>query len=281
MSPAFVRYPPMKTHHHAAITVFAISYAAHWWPQISGRLQRAMRGLIEGCENEDGFELQRGMNWHFYGAEGVEHRSWFGARKTSLHRVKSLCASLNQIDQTDLQSLIAEQRDAKEATRAELIGRLLHHIQDMSCPPHVVPVYHVGADRYEEQMPPLEDFSLVAPEAPMVDPVELYHLSATNTKRLVRDTLLETMETTPEIPPEYTLSAFWIEPPSAEVFSGTYGGPDSKDQFGLSEIVARGEHLTVREGFYQKVYGIFGRKAVTESAQLLFSCFQEEPHGSR
>ena len=193
-----------------------------------------MEGLKEGSRSEDQISPQRIWNWHFYGEEEDNYRSWFGANKTSLKRVKSLVARLADTSQT----LSNHPQDTDLVMKkAVLVGRLLHHIQDMSCPPHVVPVYHVSKDRYETLMPPLNAVDFQEPPTVITDFVKLYHDTAKLTKDRVRDTPLKLKA--PGIPGTnpVTLSLFWKEPPAdTKTFGGTYG-PDKTDQFGF----ARGE----------------------------------------
>jgi hypothetical protein len=108
------------------------------------------RTIVFGCWIEDVFPLrERFTRWHFF-PENSELKS--------VGRRKVMGMSLGAVDPTS-RVLCHERADqlAKECLRGprrrffRLLGRVLHHVQDMSTPPHVVPVYHdpFSRDSYE------------------------------------------------------------------------------------------------------------------------------------
>lgn len=110
--------------------------------------QNVIEALCDASGSEDDPELQRGLNWHFYNNGGrIRNNPLIPGTRTSENRVKNLAK--------DLGKAIEEYNGGKNKDKLAIIinlsGRLLHHIQDMSTPSHVVPVYHglVIKDNYE------------------------------------------------------------------------------------------------------------------------------------
>ncbi len=106
--------------------------------------------LMKASSNEDRFFdyfFQRLFNWHFYNNNlNIDNKIHRG-RRTSEKRVKNLIKDIDKyIERFERKQ---KRRDAKKLLDAA--GRLAHHIQDMSTPSHVVPVYHgLGLkDEYE------------------------------------------------------------------------------------------------------------------------------------
>ncbi len=105
--------------------------------------------LCDASGSEDNPEIQRGLNWHFFNNGGkIKNNKFIPGVRTSEDRVEKLSKSLDKVLPKSGTELTEDaQKDAINIT-----GRLLHHIQDMSTPSHVVPVYHgiVLKDRYEK-----------------------------------------------------------------------------------------------------------------------------------
>ncbi|WP_225596978.1 hypothetical protein [Achromobacter sp. ACM04] len=116
---------------------------------LSGELAEA---FAEGTRNEDASILtlgQRIANWHFYNRDGKLRDSWFANRS-----LDAIFAKRN----AELETLLAAKtRDSEQIY--ERAGRVLHYIQDMSVPAHVVPVYHAklpllgGGDPFDAYQP--------------------------------------------------------------------------------------------------------------------------------
>lgn len=104
----------------------------------------------------DGF--QRLRNWHFFNngnrIKRIMNSKILGIR-TSEDRVNSLAM--------DLDESIEDYNEKPKRLRAKSVlrycGRLIHHMQDMATPSHVVPVYHGGKlkDQYEVFCEPLAE----------------------------------------------------------------------------------------------------------------------------
>lgn len=93
--------------------------------------------FIVGSEREDGLSIQRAINWHFYDPGKRLGHTWWGAHKSNRTRYEDLADELARPELSDLESY-------------EVAGRLVHHLQDMSSPPHTVPVYHTTQDAFDK-----------------------------------------------------------------------------------------------------------------------------------
>lgn len=102
---------------------------------------RAYLGMSSASEDDVSFssKLQRPFNWHFYNnRKSIGNSDWIPGHRTSEKRFASLLEKLEKYigkcaknpDRHNVEDLV-------EAT-----GRIMHHIQDMSTPSHVVPIYH-------------------------------------------------------------------------------------------------------------------------------------------
>ncbi len=120
----------MKPDTHENITRFALSYVDKF---ISADSSEA-RWLIAGTKKEDDPTLSRGKNWHFYPANKT-------ISKKRLWLIQPTSLSILRKREDDLL------KSVENGTSEEIyitLGRIIHHIQDMSTPTHVVPVYHAG-----------------------------------------------------------------------------------------------------------------------------------------
>lgn len=92
--------------------------------------------ILDGSADEDTPSWQRLRNWHFFHSNDEMPVAGRWLRFDSRYRVEELAQSLAQ---------------SQASEGYDLIGRLLHHIQDMSTPSHVTPVYHgdIPSDPYE------------------------------------------------------------------------------------------------------------------------------------
>ena len=91
--------------------------------------------LADGTKAEDSSPLtlhQRITNWHFYNRNQRLESFWFANRSLDVIFARRVAA---------LNALLA-QPDADLVEVYEQAGRVLHYIQDMSVPGHVLPAYH-------------------------------------------------------------------------------------------------------------------------------------------
>lgn len=147
---------------HMTYTKDAVSlYLQHCQSPLSERAKAALIAhLAHGAWAEDETErISRSLNWHFYNRDGqVESTTLFN---------KSLDAIFAR-RVGDLERQLATPKRNLEETFVAM-GRVLHYIQDMVVPAHVVPIYHVkfkpfidkpdGVDGFRPTTPPSFEFS--------------------------------------------------------------------------------------------------------------------------
>lgn len=107
---------------------------------------KEIKWIIRGTSLEDWWSLrQRARNWHFYRSND------FINEKEKFLLGKSYTTSEKRVDKLVLK--LKKSRAGKKK-RYIILGRIIHHIQDMSTPSHVVPIYHGPGkeDVYETYM---------------------------------------------------------------------------------------------------------------------------------
>ncbi len=119
----------MKPRVHRRLTAVALELCHN---SLSDNFYSYAQEIINGSDIEDTTKLfERITNWHFYRSEEspISDRVYCCIRPTSEHLLQK------RIDQ-----MLQYSKDDKR--RYEYLGRVLHHIQDMSTPAHVLPIYH-------------------------------------------------------------------------------------------------------------------------------------------
>lgn len=135
----------MKPDDHARITKKAVQlFHQYCGNTTSEAMLHFIDELASGSKEADDFTLKRTRNWHFY-------NKWLVLPFTVpcssclLHFTpEHLIIKRDQQLNTAIQEKHSKQL-------FNLAGRILHHIQDMSTPSHVVPIYHgpIFKDSYE------------------------------------------------------------------------------------------------------------------------------------
>ncbi len=131
----------MKPGDHQKITRRAIElYQLHCPGPFSGHLNRYAEDIVEGSKEADTKPLTiRATNWHFYPAN--ERLKPIKTRLLGLMPI-TIYPTSDHILRRRIDELDKEIRKGISDDIFNLVGRILHHIQDMSTPAHVVPVYH-------------------------------------------------------------------------------------------------------------------------------------------
>jgi hypothetical protein len=134
----------MKTEAHRLVTDLAIQYCKDI---LCDDIKQNASYIIDGISDEDETQLYtRITNWHFYRATNSQipkkYRRWYGNCRTTSEYIFSL----------RLLNMKYSEDGSKEYYNN--LGRVLHHIQDMSTPSHVVPIYHgiFTKDYFEKYM---------------------------------------------------------------------------------------------------------------------------------
>lgn len=123
---------------HVKISKRAIELYEELNPSKSEQIKEWAAPFTDGSGKEDEIDIsfQRLLNWHFYDPGSRLGDAWWGIRRSNRKRVEALAGKLTESAGSCLPETYV------------LAGRLAHHIQDMSSPPHVVPVYHMK-DRFD------------------------------------------------------------------------------------------------------------------------------------
>jgi hypothetical protein len=164
---------------------------------------------------EDEWGLTRALNWHFYNNGHRIGRYW----KFIFHCNGSNEKIYHKRVQT-LDDLLASKESDKKIYAAA--GRVAHHIQDMSVPPHVMPIYHLGDDNFDNYVPasiPAADSAAFCKDVneTVVEPFELLERAAQNTLKAVAKPVVFADGKTLD---DETWMKFW-------------GGPDDQDLSGF------------------------------------------------
>ncbi len=142
----------MNKSDHEKITRFTIDSFEDLFTSEFRKLLGEKGSLIsQGSKKEDEGGLVRILNWHFYRAEDSPYLKPFpfmvlGTTHPSSRKIftEHAAALLNKTNNNDIEAIFL------------LAGRIIHHIQDMSTPAHVVPVYH-GPTLYPKYFPSKKD----------------------------------------------------------------------------------------------------------------------------
>jgi len=103
--------------------------------------ENVRKAVLDGTEREDKLTFGRMWNWHFYPQnEFLTRLTWTTMRRTSRPIVKKR-----------QEQLLGVGEGKAAGDLFETFGRVLHHVQDMNTPTHVVPIYHL-ADPFEEYL---------------------------------------------------------------------------------------------------------------------------------
>ncbi|WP_373000197.1 hypothetical protein [Sulfurimonas sp.] len=193
----------MKPEAHRMITDIAISRCGD---VLSEKMKSFKTEIIQGTDDEDSTQFySRITNWHFYRANDLIPKTvnrYYGECKTTSEDILQ-----KRID--DMKSFSTDDKEYYNN-----LGRVIHHIQDMSTPSHVVPVYHALfiKDHFEKYMvkhineSDLRDAVLLDNE--VIDFKSIYNKSAIETLNYVDNTSFNA-EDIYSITVDLPLSMFW------------------------------------------------------------------------
>ena len=163
----------MKTEAHKKITEFTIhQFLDNMDGPFRTMLHPEKARIIDSTEAEDVWyrNPQRPFHWHFFHPQGVDIPDHFNVifRFTlfSKEALRRHIAALND-NFSKLKALLRQTDEDKERFYrkhkglSRAIGGVLHHVQDMSTPSHVVPVFHgsPAPGDFEPAVDTFEDFA--------------------------------------------------------------------------------------------------------------------------
>lgn len=168
----------MKPQAHKILTEIAIERCRE---KLSADFRSHCEEIVKGSIAEDEWKTERFRNWHFYRAnDAIPHtlKKWYGTVKTT--SLPILRTRINDLDTC--------RRSGDKKGYFNNLGRIIHHVQDMNTPSHVIPVYHgpFRKDYFETFMLAVMDAGRL--DAPVVFHPDLPDFEATYDKA-ARDTL--------------------------------------------------------------------------------------------
>ena len=127
----------MKACVHKTLTGIAIKRCGD---KLSEAMHDFANEILRGVVDEDAIRPERMRNWHFY-----RSNKRIGGKKLIKY-------TSEDIFHKRIKEMNKYGKDDKR--RYNNLGRILHHIQDMSTPAHVIPIYHgiIIKDYFEEFM---------------------------------------------------------------------------------------------------------------------------------
>jgi hypothetical protein len=265
-------YTVTKTEHHQKITKKAIAEFKKYQKQkLAEEIEKI---IVAGCVGEDKvLSTFRWRNWHFLHPKEELGKKWFIMNQSMLPRFCGLDKRLHRLikEYKETNSEAKRKKLLKEIYRQ--IGRIIHYLQDVSVPAHVVPIYHGPGspdkfDGYEyEYGPECEEGE---------KSVDLEMEKGLTLKRLLRKSACATVKSIGEGNTFYitkdgkevlvTWEVFWSKPRS-EGFS-EYG--ILKNNFGVSRIRDdKGHEYLVEDNVYKRFFGKQYRQAINTTIKAL------------
>jgi len=118
----------MKPINHKRITEISLNFCKD---KINAKILEYKNEIIQGSADEDETQLlSRALNWHFYRQEN----------SPTPKKVKFIFYPTSEnIFQKRIKQFQSE-KDLKK--KYNILGRIIHHIQDMTTPAHILPIYH-------------------------------------------------------------------------------------------------------------------------------------------
>ncbi len=134
----------MNPHIHKLIS----SHATSLYETCTGRVisKELSDAFAQASVDEDHLGLTRLLNWHFYYNGGRILRYWmfiFYCNGSNEHIFKKRLETLDGLLKSK----------APNIEIYKIAGRVAHHIQDMSSPPHAMPVFHTIYDKFDSYIP--------------------------------------------------------------------------------------------------------------------------------
>lgn len=235
--------------------------------------------IIEGTDWEDALSFDRLVNWHFYPANDLLRIPLWGF----------VLANSSHIVEERQQELLKEIQPGLSERLFTRFGRLLHHIQDMSTPTHVVPVYHGPGipDPYEDYFTSDWDYLAHAHEAnwPALHEAEhpaqftdLYESAAQATQAALSPANMTVNVMIDGVPTQSDARLFWLsheqvkpEGKTPKHYAHGFGGFGILGKhFGDTDALSVGVHeYQVSHQEFRRIAAIFINKAIGDSLTAL------------
>jgi hypothetical protein len=134
----------MKLKSHQKITELALELCEDKMPE---EILKYRKNIIAGSYKEDTTNLiLRALHWHFY-------------RENNSPIPQKVKKIFNPTSEIIFQKRVKEFEKEKDLKKKyEILGRIIHHIQDMTTPAHVLPIYHGPSLPYKFRIAFVEDY---------------------------------------------------------------------------------------------------------------------------
>ena len=202
-----------------------------------------IKGIVAGNLSEDyNLAVKWLKNSHYYNPD-----KWVRSlyRNNAAHRVKYL----------------VEKLQAGRQPRLRLLGKIIHFVQDVASPLHVIPITHNINDGFEKfKLPPLAtaELNLSCPATAVLSPTVLLKREARHTLASLRTTAFATRNGQPY---EFSWSLFWAEGLGSRF--GRYGF------FGNS--FGKTQPLVVMNHVYRFSLAVFHRYKLQQAQQAIIA----------
>ncbi len=254
---------------HRIITKLAIDYLNEHYPGYIS--DKEARKIIRGNISEDGWNLKAIIRWwnqHFYAPQKTKNWS----------RPKSIDVRFNRIAQRCF--------DRVNSRRYfHYVGEIVHHIQDVTNPSHVIPVFHFTnpKDRFDHQ-PNLGSLVIkpsINTQVKYQAPFKLAILSPTAQQTLKNlDSKFDVTITKDgkSVKKQIDWSYFWKENPNAWFGCyGSIGAPlkgEHHDYYGRTIIVKGATHYEIEKSVYDEFSTQQLQLAVAKTAEFIYHAKQ-------
>ena len=241
--------PAFERNKHIEFSLDAVSlYKACTNTFVSGNVAMA---LAQGANDEDIPNLVRSSNWHFYANDGKVDRdgvflflAWdrtneniFLTRTDALDELlKDEAEGLKKMIGHETEEKIRKFREKSGEKIYAAAGRVAHHIQDMSSPPHVMPNFHMGGDAFDKH-----------------EPNSVPNLA---TQEICAEIGSKTTSTYPELLNEAAKKTLKTVATPVQFASGYKDETETWEKFWSSEKDERSKHGFLPYGKYGKTFGI-------------------------
>jgi len=254
----------MKACVHKTLTKIALQRCGDKLPKT---MHKFSDEILRGVEDEDDARPERALNWHFYRSNRkIKTKEYLFCKPTSENIFAKRIKEMNKYGKDDKR-------------RYNNLGRIIHHIQDMSTPSHVIPIFHGGKTRdyFEEFMSKQANADALGEKVVRGNSQKnfttLYKDSAVATLEYIRNTTFELKEVKTDGQKQTLyLNEFWQnhhqnEDPKFKGF-GSYGPlhgcflSTATDFCNCPSKIAKGELL--------KIHTYICNKAIQDTCDALF-----------
>lgn len=230
--------------------------------------------IVKSCKGEDNLSLSRAWNWHFLHPKKKLSRYWlslYTMNRSMINRFDKLDKKLKRLIYKYKNTNSERKRDKLLNKISKRLGQVIHYLQDVSVPAHVIPIYHGPGkkdrfDKHEFDPASIEDdnYADLRHENGM-SLEELRRMSADNTLESVYESNAFTI-TKNDVEIQVTWEVFWGKPEKTGFSDyGILG-----NNFGEPEIIIDEDKYLVTDEVYSKFFKKRYEEAINITIRALF-----------